>query len=144
MEEDDMCEIAEQFSKISLKYNIEIETCSEGIDLLKYGVKKGKCIDDRLVSKIINADINVNKDDTQREVCGCVKSIDIGQYNTCMHHCLYCYANFNKNLVEDNYSKHNKKSPILVGELRGDEKITVREMKSIKSKRNIIEQISLF
>lgn len=140
----DMYEIASTFARISSKYNIEIETCSEDINLLKYGIKKGKCIDDKLVSKIINSEINVNKDDTQREVCGCVKSIDIGQYNTCKHNCLYCYANFNNNLVEDNNLKHNTNSPLLVGEITGEEKIITREMKSIKSIKDYNEQITLF
>lgn len=128
----DMYDIAERFSDIALRYNIKIETCSEEIDFSKYGIKKGKCIDDELISRIIKCPIKVKKDDTQREVCGCVKSIDIGEYNTCKHNCLYCYANFNYDTVEKNYSMHDSKSNILVLHLIGDEKITVRDMKSIK------------
>lgn len=139
----DMNKIAEVFAKISSKYNIEIETCSEGIDLFKYGIKKGKCIDDNLIAKIMGADIDVSKDDTQREVCGCVKSVDIGQYDTCKHHCLYCYANFNNKLVEENCLKHNPKSPLLVGNIKGDEKISIRELKSIKIINKDFEQISV-
>ncbi len=128
---EDMLQIGEHFSKIAEKYHLRVETCSEEIDLSQYGIKKGKCIDDRIISQIIGKPVNVKKDDTQREVCGCVKSVDIGQYNTCQHYCAYCYANYSYGKVKENCQKHNTHSEILVGKLIGDEKITTREMKSI-------------
>lgn len=137
-------EISKELSSIASKYDILIETCSEGYDLTEFGINKGKCIDDTLVSKVIGYEIKVKKDDTQRDVCGCVKSVDIGQYNTCRHHCLYCYANFNYSQVEENYKLHNKDNPLLIGEVREDAKITVRDMKSIKGSKLGEKQISLF
>ncbi len=144
MELKDIENISERFSKIASKYGIVIETCSEGYDLTKFGIKKGKCIDDELISKIIGAKVKVKKDNTQRDVCGCVKSVDIGQYNTCRHHCLYCYANFNYKQVEENYKQHDKDYPLLVGKVREDAKITEREMKTIKGDKLTEKQISLF
>lgn len=141
---DQIEEISQKLSSIASKYDISIETCSEGYDLTKFGINKGKCIDDSLVSKVIGYEVNVKKDDTQRDVCGCVKSVDIGQYNTCRHHCLYCYANFNYNQVEENYKLHNKSNPLLIGEVRTDAKITIRDMKSIKGSKLGEKQISLF
>lgn len=135
----DMYDIAEKFAAIALKYNIKLQTCSEEIDFSKYGIKKGKCIDDELISRIIKCPVKVKKDDTQREVCGCVKSIDIGEYNTCKHNCSYCYANFNSNSVKKNYLMHDSKSNVLVGHIIGDEKITIRDMKSIKCEANQIK-----
>ena len=141
---ENIMEISKRFASIASKYNISIETCSEAYDLSEYGIKKGKCIDDDIISKVIGYEINVKKDDTQREVCGCVKSIDIGQYNTCKHHCLYCYANFNYKQVEENSKMHDKNYPLLIGKVRDDAKITVRKMKSIKGKRLGEKQITLF
>lgn len=47
-----------------------------------------------------------NKDKGQREFCGCMKSKDIGQYNTCIHMCEYCYANTSKQAAVMNYNCH--------------------------------------
>lgn len=127
----DMLQIGEQFSKIAEKYHLRLETCSEEVDLSQYNIEKGKCIDDRLIAQIIGKPINVKKDDTQREVCGCVKSVDIGQYNTCKHQCAYCYANYSLEQVRENCKKYDPESELLVGKLVGDEKISLREMKSI-------------
>lgn len=45
-------------------------------------------------------------DKGQRPACGCQKSKDIGQYNTCPHQCEYCYANASKELAIANWTKH--------------------------------------
>lgn len=135
--------IANKFSKIAKEHNIKVETCSESYDLTAYGIEKGKCIDDKVISDVIGYEVNVKKDETQRDVCGCVKSIDIGQYNTCRHHCLYCYANFNGKQVDENFKIHDKNYPLLIGKVREDAKITDRAMKSIKGKKLGIEQLTM-
>ncbi len=46
------------------------------------------------------------KETGQRLMCGCIKSKDIGDYNTCVHLCEYCYANTSTNIAKENYRKH--------------------------------------
>ena len=47
-----------------------------------------------------------NSDKGQRQFCGCIKSKDIGEYNTCIHGCEYCYATANKELAIANFKKY--------------------------------------
>ncbi|WP_160686974.1 DUF1848 domain-containing protein [Clostridium sp. C2-6-12] len=136
----DMEEMADRLSKIAFKYNLILESCSEEIPLDKFGINHGKCIDDKLISKLLGCNINAQKDPNQREVCGCVKSIDMGAYNSCKHNCLYCYANFSKETVEKQILEHDVNSSLLIGNLTGNEKITDREINSFIVKE---EQIKL-
>mgnify|MGYP000980527900 CR=1 FL=1 len=131
---EDMLELATELSHIACKYGLSIETCSETIDLSSLNINKGRCIDDRLIERILGCPIDVKRDENQREACGCVKSIDIGQYNTCRHFCAYCYANYNHARVIEACKSHDIHSPLLVGRLQNDEAITIKEMKSVKRK----------
>lgn len=130
---EEMCIMAEYFADTAKKYNLKIESCAEQIDLERFGINHGKCIDNELIEKITGYKISAGRDN-QRNACGCIKCIDIGEYNTCMHKCLYCYANINKDTAFKNYKLHDKKSPLLIGyvdEIK--DKITDRNIKDTKS-----------
>lgn len=118
-----------------------MESCSEDLDLVPYGVKKSSCIDKNLIEEIIGYKLDVKKDSGQRENCGCVKSLEIGIYNTCIHGCAYCYACDTKDISTNNFKLHKKDSPLLFGELNGNEKIVEKKFKSIKNDN--IEQLNL-
>lgn len=127
-----------KISSISNKYNLSLETCSEDKELLKYGIKHGKCIDDSLIEKITNKKFKESKKDpNQRACCGCIESIDIGTYNTCMHGCHYCYATYNTSQTYKNYKEHSVNSLLLSGELTDKDKISVKTMRSLLEERYI-------
>ena len=134
LSQEDIRILASILGPIAARYGIRMSTCSEEMDLEEYGIRKGKCIDYRLIESITGHHLDVKKDDTQRASCGCVKSVDIGTYHTCAHFCRYCYANLSQRQVEENRRQHNPDSPLLIGSLRGDEKITPRGMKSVIKK----------
>ena len=134
-----MFELAERLVEIANKNNLIVESCAEKINLEKFGIQHGHCIDCSLFEKILNCKMNLSKDKNQRPECGCMESIDIGAYNTCKNGCRYCYANFSDKTVVKNTSVHNPYSPLIFGEIMSDDKIIERKMVSLKD-----TQISLF
>ena len=130
---------SKKLAEIAISNGMEIETCAELIDLSSCGIKHSSCIDKKLIEKIIGCSIKVEKDKNQREECGCVESVEIGAYNTCLNGCKYCYANYSEERVIANRVLYDVHSPILCSEITEEDKITERAVKSIKE-----GQISLF
>ena len=127
-----MDEFAKGISEINKEWGLQLGTCSEKIDLDKYGIVHNKCVDDDLMIDIFSHDkelmdflgVDIKpadlfsdgeiiktkklKDKGQREDCGCIIAKDIGAYNTCPHECNYCYANASKELAKKNYQNYLK------------------------------------
>lgn len=132
LNQEQMRNLAVQFKDIAQKFSLRIESCSEKINLDDIGIPHGHCIDGDLINRICKKEFVFSKDETQREECGCVKSIDIGAYNTCSHNCIYCYATWNHRFSEK--IKQNDSNPLLGSELAIDDKINDRSVSKLKEK----------
>ena len=45
--------------------------------------------------------------------CHCVNMVDIGSYNSCLHGCKYCYANFDSKQISKNYVSTHLTTPCI-------------------------------
>ncbi len=130
--------IAERLMAIAREHGMRIETCSEEVALEDLGINHASCIDINLISELTGYAIHA-KEDGQRSGCRCAACVDIGAYNTCKHGCIYCYATFSDSASKNNWSRHDVHSPLLIGELGSDDKVTDRKMISYRD-----TQISIF
>ena len=58
--------------------------------------------------------------------CHCVDMVDVGAYNSCLHGCKYCYANFDSKQIVSNYKMHDVNSSLLIGHLNLDDQVKIR------------------
>jgi len=138
---DTQIKMAEQLAQIAKSNNLQIESCADTFNLEKFGIGQARCIDDKLFGKLLGCELDITKDKNQRTECGCITSIDIGMYNTCLNGCLYCYANYSKHNLQENHAKHDTGSPLLSGYINEEDKISER---ITKSNRNAQLQLRLY
>lgn len=124
---EDYKKIGEAFSKSAMDNGMSVQTCFEDEDLTQYGFVKGECLSHELAYILTGKKFkssNVRKE----KKCECVQMVDIGDYNSCMHMCKYCYANYDEKAVSSNFERHDdNSSSLLIGSIQSDDVIKVRK-----------------
>lgn len=113
----------ENFSAIAKNHNATVQTCFEEKDLVQYGFIKGECVSKDLAYKLTGKKFKSWK----ARKCNCVEMVDIGAYNTCLHLCKYCYANYDEKNVIKNHQLHDPASSLLIGSITETDIIKIRE-----------------
>ena len=116
--------LAEGIARINrgLASPLTLSTCAEELDFSSLGIGQNRCVDPELLLRLCPTSPELRsayahrvsprqgnllsvagadgcggvKDRGQRSACGCAPSKDLGRYDTCMHLCVYCYANRSK------------------------------------------------
>ena len=83
---------ASSMASIAKAQGITLYACSDSIASEGTGVLVSSCINGKYLGDLFDINLSKANDAGQRKACGCTKSTDIGNYNTCVHGCVYCYA----------------------------------------------------
>jgi hypothetical protein len=114
---------------IASGHGMTVRPCAEGDDLAAFGADCGGCMRISDYGKAIGQRLNAPRRKGARAECACYLACDIGAYNTCMHFCRYCYANYDRGTVLKNMQDHDPDSPLLIGHLQeGD---VIREVRQV-------------
>ncbi len=90
---------------------MQVTVCSQP-DLVVPGTSEARCIDARRLEEVTGRSIRAELRGARKE-CGCFASKDIGDYDTCPHGCVYCYAVQNRSLAQRRYHEHDPQSEFL-------------------------------
>ena len=98
-------------------HDMVLTSCADERGLEVLGMQPGKCVDDILLKNIFGLRVSSSKDPGQRGKCLCVRSRDIGMYDSCIYGCQYCYATSSFDRAVKNHALHDPHSPSLIGYL---------------------------
>jgi hypothetical protein len=97
---------------IAIKYGITLRVCSQAAFLTPGIVEEARCVDADRLSRVCGGTIQAEKKGNRKE-CGCFASRDIGEYDTCPHGCVYCYAVQRRDLALQRFKEHDPQGEFL-------------------------------
>lgn len=104
--------LVEQLRDIAAPRGITLYSCCEDA-LIGAGVEKAHCLDMDLI-RMLRSDAEFHlKAAPTRQDCGCVESVDIGAYESCIFGCVYCYATNSRNTALMHMRDHDPNDTVL-------------------------------
>ena len=76
------------------------------------GSGEARCVDAVRLNEIGGTAFKAKLKGNRKE-CGCYEARDIGDYDTCPHGCVYCYAVKNRELALQRFRRHDPDSEFL-------------------------------
>ena len=111
--------LAVELVNIANAHGIQLSVCSQR-DLIVDGAIDAHCVDAQRLEDIAGHKLNIEQRGARKE-CGCFASRDIGDYDTCPHGCVYCYAVQNRELAQRRFREHDPDSEFLYPQKHLDE-----------------------
>ena len=118
--DEDYKKLGLNFSRIAKEHHIIVQTCGEKKDLVEYGFIKDECLSRSLAYKLTGKNFPRWQARNNKN-CNCANMVDIGSYNSCLHLCKYCYANYDESSIRANVLQHDVNSSLLIGNLNNDD-----------------------
>jgi hypothetical protein len=94
-----------ELASIASAHKIRLTICSQPNFIIP-GCNEARCVDAKRLSDVSGKPV-VAPLRGGRAQCGCYASRDIGEYDTCPHGCVYCYAVQNQSLAKARYKQHD-------------------------------------
>jgi hypothetical protein len=100
-----------ELAGVARAHGLRLTLCSQP-EYLAPGAEPARCIDAGRLAAVAGRPI-VAREKGNRPGCACHESRDIGEYDTCPHGCVYCYAVGTPALARRRHRAHDPASPFL-------------------------------
>ena len=109
--------LVRELAACARSFGMSLTVCSQA-QFVGGEVKAARCIDTARLSAVAGIPV-VAAQKGNRPDCACFESRDIGEYDTCPHGCVYCYAVRNRPLAQRRYAQHDPAGEFLFPPVRG-------------------------
>ncbi len=97
-----------ELAEISRSYGMRLKICSQRAYMTLGLTEEARCVDAERLERVSGSSIADRVElRGNRKECGCFASKDIGEYDTCPHGCVYCYAVQHRDLALRRYKAHD-------------------------------------
>ena len=103
--------LIEKFAEVAQREGISLTVCSQP-HLVPPNATNASCVDAKRISDVRGERVH-SQTRGNRPGCECAQSVDIGEYDTCPHGCVYCYAVKHRDVAKRRYQNHDKLSEFL-------------------------------
>ena len=97
--------------EIAAQRDLKLSICTQP-EFKVTGVHEARCIDAGRMMRVSGGEFR-SRIKGMRPNCGCFESKDIGDYDTCPHGCVYCYAVRRRDVALRRYRSHDPQSEFL-------------------------------
>jgi len=104
--------MASQLAAVARENGMQLTMCCEG-DFLPEGALPSHCIDATRMGRVCGRPVRA-KAKPDRPGCGCCDNRDIGEYDTCLHGCRYCYATNSLVAAQGRHRAHDPHGEMLI------------------------------
>lgn len=105
-------EVASRLADIAREHGMQLSICAQR-EYIVAGAVDARCVDAERLSDVAGHPIQAARQGHRKE-CGCWESRDLGEYDSCPHGCVYCYAVSNMELARTRWREHNPTSEFLI------------------------------
>jgi Domain of unknown function (DUF1848) len=101
-------DLATELAHIAASCSMQLRVCSQKAFLQPGLIEEARCVDAERLERVAGRPIlNKTRQKGNRKECACSASRDIGEYDTCPHGCVYCYAVQHRDLALQRYKAHD-------------------------------------
>jgi hypothetical protein len=103
-----------ELAEISKSYGMHLKICSQKTFLTPGITTEARCVDAERLERVSgNTIVDRIERRGNRKECSFFASKDIGEYDTCPHGCVYCYAVQRRDLAVERYKAHDPEGEFL-------------------------------